>query len=442
MPSSSPQADDRDPPETLEDLSRLLRESCDPEECSRYALLGEIGRGTFGVVYAARDSITGDAVALKAVATASCPSALGDIWKEIEVLERMRRCPNAARFRRLLKPSPAWKTRWGVPPLVVVCMDLYDGGTLETFIYSDAGRCGLQQCKMLAFQLLAGLAYLHDVVRVAHRDLSPRNVLVEWAGVGDAPPTLRIADFGSCQPLLPPGAIGKPSTTRLYYVTRWSRPPEMWCDIETEDPEAHWLPLTDRSDIWSAGCLIAELLLRRPTLPCNDMRQFVDGAVAALGPPNRPALLGYASQALRAELARAMDDGPRLGRRLEQELAVVDPQAADLVLKMMQWQPARRPSARQLLHHPFFAGFRCRMLTMAGAGDAAASGSSDSDSEGSKKNRTPYAIAEIACKLRKVAAKVAREPDPGSRECSRYMAMRVFNALINNDESLQKYSGA
>ena len=101
------------------------------------------------------------------------------------------------------------------------------------------------QMKYFTYQLLRGLKYVHTA-GVLHRDLKPQNVLV------NSDCSLKITDFG----------LGRAVDTEdddqektPYVVTRWYRAPELLVDYRTYGAGV---------DVWSVGCIVAELLGRRP----------------------------------------------------------------------------------------------------------------------------------------------------------------------------------
>jgi serine/threonine protein kinase len=96
-------------------------------------------------------------------------------------------------------------------------------------------------------QLLSGLSFCH-CMGVMHRDLKPQNLLVCNGGK-----TLKIADFGLSRAYTPPA---RPLTVEV--ITRWYRSPDLLLGSNTYSPAV---------DMWSVGCIIAEMSNRKPLLP-------------------------------------------------------------------------------------------------------------------------------------------------------------------------------
>lgn len=95
------------------------------------------------------------------------------------------------------------------------------------------------------YQLLRGLKYIHSA-NVIHRDLKPANLLL------NADCDLKICDFGLAR-----GVTDNVDLTK-YVVTRWYRAPELLCSCKD---------YTEMIDMWSVGCIFAELLGRAPLFP-------------------------------------------------------------------------------------------------------------------------------------------------------------------------------
>ena len=105
------------------------------------------------------------------------------------------------------------------------------------------------------YQILRGLLYIHSA-NVLHRDLKPSNLLV------NSNCDLAICDFGLAR-----GVVDDETLTE-YVVTRWYRAPELLTEAQYYGPAV---------DVWSVGCILAELLGRRPLFQGKDyMHQLKD----------------------------------------------------------------------------------------------------------------------------------------------------------------------
>lgn len=398
-------------PTSADQFRLLLSDSCSEQECARYKIIKEIGRGAFGAVYAAQDEVkNNEMVALKAVLTLTLPGVIGEIWKEIEVLHRLRGCRHVVQFRRLLRPC-AVET---VPPAVVFSMDYYHCSTLQQYLGS--GCVHVETAKRLVYELLNGVSFIHRN-RIVHRDLSHKNIIIVQQSSSNAL-EVRIADFGSCMPSSSSSDIARhTSMSSVYYVTRWWRPPEMWCDIKSEDPDIYTMPMSIMCDMWSVGCLIAEIVLGKPLFVSVDMKNFINVAVNLIGAPKPEDLQEYASFSFKRELMKVMigarsSHGHQQQSKLHMELMDknVDPKLSDMVLSMLRWNPHKRISAAELLHSPYFDCLR----------------SGDEDDDGRPGCEFSEQIADEIRKLRVTNKKIKNLESSASEE-----ARKVMAALLN-----------
>lgn len=123
----------------------------------------------------------------------------------------------------------------------------------------------MQLAKIFCYQTLRGLAYIH-AIGICHRDIKPQNILVDPVGH-----KLKICDFGSAKRLVK----GEPNVA--YICSRYYRAPELIFGA-TE--------YTYAIDVWSTGCVIAELLLGEPIFPGESSVDQLVKIVKILGTPS------------------------------------------------------------------------------------------------------------------------------------------------------------
>ncbi|XP_003729382.1 glycogen synthase kinase-3 beta [Strongylocentrotus purpuratus] len=217
-----------------------------------------IGNGSFGVVYQARMVDSSDLVAIKKV--------LQDKRFKNRELQIMRRLDhhNIVKLKYFFYSSGEKKDE--------VFLNLVLEYVPETVYrvarhYSKAKQTIANlYVKLYMYQLFRSLAYIHSM-GICHRDIKPQNLLLN-------PETavLKLCDFGSAKVLV----RGEPNVS--YICSRYYRAPELifgatdyTCDI----------------DVWSAGCVLAELLLGQPIFPGDSGVDQLVEIIKVLGTPSR-----------------------------------------------------------------------------------------------------------------------------------------------------------
>lgn len=126
--------------------------------------------------------------------------------------------------------------------MVTPLMDLDLGNIIKIQKLTD------DQVKFIIYQIMRGLKYIHSA-GIIHRDLKPSNLAV------NEDCDLKILDFG----------LARPTDAEMtgYVATRWYRAPEIMLN---------WMHYSQTVDIWSVGCIMAELLTGRPLFPGDDRK--------------------------------------------------------------------------------------------------------------------------------------------------------------------------
>ncbi|WVZ18676.1 hypothetical protein V8G54_005998 [Vigna mungo] len=207
-----------------------------PKSADSYEKLAKIGRGTYSNVYKAREKGTGKIVALKKVRFDTSDSeSIKFMAREIMMLQMLDH-PNVIKLKGLATSRMQYS--------LYLVFDFMQSDL--TRIISRPGETLTEpQIKCYMQQLLRGLQHCHER-GIMHRDIKASNLLIDRKGV------LKIADFGLATSI----ESGKPLTNRV--VTLWYRAPELL------------LGSTDYGysiDLWSAGCLLAEMFVGRPIMP-------------------------------------------------------------------------------------------------------------------------------------------------------------------------------
>ncbi|KAJ5170415.1 bZIP transcription factor bZIP-1 [Penicillium coprophilum] len=187
-----------------------------------------------------------------------------------------------------------------------------------------------QFAQYFMYQIMRGLKYLHSA-GVIHRDLKPSNILVNENC------DLKICDFGL--------ARIQESHMTGYVSTRYYRAPEIMLT---------WRKYTEKVDMWSAGCIFAELLLGEPLFPgTNHINQFCVITDLLGNPPE-----GVINNITSENTLNFINSLPKRERKpISQLIPKANAGAAVLIEKMLEFDPQKRISATEALSSPYLAPY-------------------------------------------------------------------------------------
>ncbi|BAT87205.1 Shaggy-related protein [Vigna angularis] len=296
----------------------------EPKQTISYKAERVVGTGSFGIVFQAKCLETGEAVAIKKV--------LQDRRYKNRELQLMRVLdhPNVISLKHCFFSTTSRDELFLNLVMEYVPESMYR--VLKH--YSNANqRMPIIYVKLYMYQIFRGLAYIHTVPKVCHRDLKPQNILVD-------PLThqVKLCDFGSAKVLV------KGEANISYICSRFYRAPELIFGA-TE--------YTTSIDIWSAGCVLAELLLGQPLFPGENAVDQLVHIIKVLGTPTR-------------EEVRCMNPNyndfrfPQIKAHPWHKIfhKKMPPEAIDLASRLLQYSPSLRCNALEACVHPFFDELR------------------------------------------------------------------------------------
>mmetsp|Transcript_25784 Transcript_25784/g.43471 ORF Transcript_25784/g.43471 Transcript_25784/m.43471 type:complete len:626 (-) Transcript_25784:341-2218(-) len=287
-----------------------------------------LGRGSFGVVCTAVDKVRNQTIAIKRIR----PFA-NDEWdarhtlREIRLMKLLGRHPNVISLYEL--------SIFEDKSELYMMMELMDCD-LHRIIQSKQPLNDMHY-KCFARQMLEGIKAMHQV-GVFHRDLKPGNILVSK----DC--QLRITDFGLARFMDEETLSGQNRQNPLteYVVTRWYRCPELLLSPN--------LPYGAAIDIWSIGCIIGELIKRKPLFPGKSHANQVQLILEVRGYKG-PRDVGFE---LSSEASSFLD---RRCKYPGKSLSSFIPQCTDsslrLLEQLLQLNPKLRPTADQALQFDY-----------------------------------------------------------------------------------------
>ncbi|XP_031112725.1 mitogen-activated protein kinase 15-like isoform X2 [Ipomoea triloba] len=296
-------------------------------EGSRYRIEEVIGKGSYGVVCSAYDTYIGEKVAIKKINDIfEHVSDATRILREIKLL-RLLRHPDIVEIKHILLPPSRREFKD-----IYVVFELMESDLHQVIKAND--DLTPEHYQFFLYQLLRGLKYIHTA-NVFHRDLKPKNILA------NADCKLKICDFGLARVAFndAPTAIFWTD----YVATRWYRAPELCGSFFSK--------YTPAIDIWSIGCIFAELLTGKPLFPGKNVVHQLDLMTDLLGTPSPEAIARIRNEKARRYLSSMRKKKPI---PFSYKFPNADPLALCLLERMLAFDPKDRPTAEEALADPYF----------------------------------------------------------------------------------------
>lgn len=290
-----------------------------------YQPLKPLGRGAYGVVCSAIDKSRSD----KKVAIKKIQGAFEDlidgkrILREVKLLRHFQHDNICGLVD--IAPSPA-----NVPfEDLYIVLDFMETD-LHKIIYSK-NKLTDEHIQYFTYQILKGLKFIHSA-HVLHRDLKPSNLLLN--GNCD----LKICDFGLAR------GVSNSASDELteYVVTRWYRAPEVMCSCQDYGTGI---------DVWSVGCILAELHGRKPLFPGEDYIKQMNLIFGVLGTPQGDDY-DFINNDKALEYIKGLKPRPKIA--FSKIYPNASDHALDLMEKMLMFDPQKRINVEDALKHPYF----------------------------------------------------------------------------------------
>eukprot|EP00899_Mesostigma_viride_P007146 jgi/Mesvir1/16432/Mv18155-RA.1 len=283
---------------------------------NRYKVARQLGDGTYGSVWRATNRQTNEVVAIKKMKKKFYSWEECMNLREVKSLRKMNH-PNIVKLKEVIRENDE-----------LFFVFEFMENNLYHYIKDRDKTFGEAKIRNWMYQLMQAMVYMHKN-GYFHRDLKPENLLVSR----DA--TIKLADFGLAREIR-----SRPPYTD-YVSTRWYRAPE----VLLRSPY-YSAPI----DIWAIGAIIAELYTLRPLFPGASEADEIYKICSVVGTPTE----------------RTWPDGLKLAAQmnfrfpqfmptpLASLIPSASPEAISLMEAMMAWDPAKRPTAVQVLQHPYF----------------------------------------------------------------------------------------
>ena len=291
---------------------------------NNFKVLNHIEEGSYGWVSRAKDTITGEIVAVKKLKMESQGHHGIPVTglREIQCLMKSRH-QHIVELKEIVAGSELDQVYLVMEFLEHDLKSLQED-MQEPFLPSEV--------KTLMQQLVSAVAYLHDHW-ILHRDLKASNILMNNRG------EIKIADFGMARYFGNPA----PRMTQLV-VTLWYRAPELLMGAEQYDQAI---------DMWSVGCIFGELFGKEPLLQgSNEVRQL-SKVFELCGVPTEESWPGF-KRLPNAKSLRLPRSQTSLRDNLRTRFTSLTSGATTLLCGLLSLNPAKRPNADDVLAHPYF----------------------------------------------------------------------------------------
>ncbi|KAF8068743.1 CMGC/MAPK protein kinase [Lyophyllum atratum] len=301
---------------------------------TQYQVLDVVGEGAYGIVCSAVHRPSGRKVAIKKIApfdhSMFCLRTLREL-KLLKFLSEAGVSENIISILDIIKPPSieAFKEVYLIQELMETDMHR----VIRTQDLSD------DHAQYFIYQTLRALKALHSA-DVIHRDLKPSNLLL------NANCDLKVCDFGLARSV----KTAEPSGTETgfmteYVATRWYRAPEIMLTFKQ---------YTKAIDVWSVGCILAEMLSSKPLFPGRDYHHQLTLILDVLGTPTLDEFYAITTRRSR-DYIRALPFRKR--RPFAQLFPNANPLAVDFLTKTLTFDPKKRITVEDALAHPYLEAY-------------------------------------------------------------------------------------
>ncbi|QNP99977.1 Mitogen-activated protein kinase [Yarrowia lipolytica] len=288
-----------------------------------YQILDMVGEGAYGIVCSALHTPSGQKVAIKKITPFGRSMFCLRTLREIKLLRHFSH-ENIIGILDVQKPASF--ESFNEVYLIQELMDTDLHRVIRTQELSD------DHCQYFVYQTLRAIKALHSA-NVLHRDLKPSNLLL------NASCDLKICDFGLARSAA--STEDNFGFMTEYVATRWYRAPEIMLTFKE---------YTKAIDMWSIGCILAEMLGGRPLFPGRDYHSQLTMILDVLGTPTMEDYYSVKSRRAR-EYIRSLPFKKKLP--FSQLFPKANPLAIDLLEKLLTFNPAKRITVEEALVHPY-----------------------------------------------------------------------------------------
>jgi mitogen-activated protein kinase 1/3/mitogen-activated protein kinase 6 len=303
------------------------------EAPKRYKVLEPVGQGAYGVVCSASDDLSDESFAIKKVENAFEHLTFAKrTLRELKILRHLRH-ENLIDVKLVYLPGE--KDKFDDIYIISELME-----TDLASVLKSPQPLSDDHCQFFFYQINRGLKYIHSAA-VIHRDLKPRNLLV------NSNCDLKICDYGLARVKYSKDVFATCPMTE-YVCTRWYRAPEVLCS---------WADFGKPIDLWSVGCIFAEMLRRKPLFPGKNTQHQLQLIIGCLGTPDKAVLQRIPNDKCRKFIESLPGDHGK--PFVDAAFDSASPEAKDMLKKTLCFGPEKRLTAVKVLEHSYLALLHC-----------------------------------------------------------------------------------
>ena len=307
-------------------IKNSMSEQIEDHVLERFEIMKSMGKGAYGIVWQVKDKKTQKVLALKKIYDAFYNEVDSQrTYREVMYLKELKDNTNIVKLEEVIR---AYNDKDLY--LVFEYMDADLHNVIKSNILSDIHK------RFIIYQLFKALKYIHSAGLV-HRDLKPSNLLI------NSDCLIKIADFGlarslqndkSCDPVV-----------SEYVATRWYRAPEILLGSRSYSQSV---------DVWSAGCIVAELFLGKVLFPGKGSLNQMELLIQLLDKPSPDDIAALGSEHAESVIKSLSTNKSKSFTLL---FSMMGKDGIDLVRRMLCFNPKKRISVDQVLNHPYIRDF-------------------------------------------------------------------------------------
>ena len=280
---------------------------------NKYVKVSKIGGGSFGAVYLVKEKETNKVYAMKKFYLDNLSN--GGAKKQYEILSKFNHENIHKVIDMFVAPN---KNQYLITPYYQNNLYNYTSKKLPEKVI-----------KQIIFQVVCGVNYLHSL-KYIHRDIKPDNILISSEG------KIILTDFDLCRQ----ESKGKDDQMTRTAVTLYYRAPELFFG------DSYY---GNKIDIWSIGCVFAELITGKPLFKANNELGTLSNIIETIGCPSEENWPGVSQL---PNYLPFTGGEFKLGKMLEE--GGLSKEGIDIVTKMLMLDPKKRPSCEELLKDEYF----------------------------------------------------------------------------------------